>query len=295
MKFLSQLHALVAITHDGSKTFRHRSSSCLTLPRRPSNEQLKYELRHLLECNGGSTASEDVVRTIELLSLQNPSTIDTPEWLELFTGEFITRTTPTFPGRLNSEDENSVQYRLGRLSFNTFQPQNLVCTLGNVRNAVFPKHDGTFTYDLKVDTVIHIPGEGTVDAEICNESFCFRDEKSDRVLVSFKGSSLSPAQSTLEDHTKLSLWRRTFNKDALDEANKNRSILDYLIQKCMHGMLGINLKQDLQHGFRFDFKKAIMSHFDVLYLDEDMRITRGSLGTLVVADRMPKFQPLYAD
>jgi len=202
-------------------------------------------------------------------------------------GEFLTQTCPSFPGRLptTQKGDKRVQYTLGKLSFNTFHPNDLVCTLRGVRNVVAPKPDGTFTYHLICDTIVHLP-EGDVEAEIVNESYCCKDDESNRIQIFFTGSKLSPSSTVIEDDGKMSLWSRTFNETTLEIAEAKRTYVGWMMNQMLKRMLGMNVRFDDSNSFRLEFKKPFHGHFDVLYLDEDMRITRGNRGTLVVVERM---------
>eukprot|EP00980_Cylindrotheca_fusiformis_P018443 scaffold6081_cov101-Cylindrotheca_fusiformis.AAC.6 len=112
-------------------------------------DDLKMRLRSLLIQHGGSTAHSEVIDTINQLTELNPTPANAPEWPTMFAGEFVAQTSPDFPGRLETEDPSVVQYTLGRLTFNTFQPQSTVCTLRGVRNLVHPRPGSNdFTYDL---------------------------------------------------------------------------------------------------------------------------------------------------
>mmetsp|Transcript_37585 Transcript_37585/g.91201 ORF Transcript_37585/g.91201 Transcript_37585/m.91201 type:complete len:291 (+) Transcript_37585:301-1173(+) len=250
--------------------------------------RLKDHLRSLLNHHHGSTKEQDVIDVIENLSALSPYKKHSHEWLELFMGEFFAETSPNFPSRLPPahEGDKRVQYTLGKLSFNTFHPNNLVCTLLGVRNAVAPNPDGTFTYDLICDIVVHLAEGEDIEAEICNESYCCKDDESDRIHVFFSGSKLSPAPSVLENDCKMSLWCNTFNEATLKTAEAKRTYFGWFMDQALKRMLGMNVRVDESNSFRLEFKKAIKGHFDVLYLDEEMRITKGNRGTLVVVERL---------
>lgn len=247
---------------------------------------LKSRLRSLLDLHDGSIKEPDIVETIESLAALSPYQQHSREWLDLFTGEFLTQTSPSFPGRLpTKEGDKRAQYSLGKLSFNTFHPSDLVCTLRGVKNVVAPKSDGTFTYDLICDTIVHLP-EGDVEAEIVNESYCCKDDESNRVHVFFTGSRLSPSNTVIEDDGKMSLWSRTFNNNTLEIAESKRSYFGWMMNKMLKRMLGMKVRFDDSNSFRLEFQKPFHGHFDVLYLDNELRVTRGNRGTIVVVERI---------
>jgi hypothetical protein len=285
---LAQFLAYYSYDYNMDHDARHERKS--EEPSLPEDEQersdlLKGHLRSLLAQHGGSTTQKDVVDAISHLSDLNPLHRHTPEWLELFMGEFLAQTSPNFPGRIKTEDADLVQYTLGRLSFNTFQPQNLVCTLRGVRNVVLPKPDGKFTYDFLYDTTVHLPG-GDIDAEIWIESYCYKKEERDRMHVCFTGSTMTPSNAVLDDDAKMALWTGTFNKKAYDKAEAERSVVERITHWFLKRILGITVKHDTPYSFRLEFQRAFEGYFDILYLDEDIRITKGNRGTLVVVDRI---------
>ncbi|KAL3929821.1 MAG: hypothetical protein SGBAC_012041, partial [Bacillariaceae sp.] len=251
--------------------------------------QLKNHLRALLELHDGSTTQPDVIDAIQDLSQYCIYDEYSSEWLDLFKGEFRVQTSPNFPGRLppKYEGDKQAQYTLGKLSFNTFHPNDLVCTLQGVRNIVAPKSDGTLTYNLICDTIVHLP-EGDVEAEVLNESYCCKDDESNRVHVFFTGSKLSPSRNVVEDDTKMSVWSNTFNETTLKTAAAERTYLGWFIHHALKLILGMSVRLEKSNSFRLEFKKSFRGHIDVLYLDEEMRITKGNRGTLVVMERICK-------
>ena len=100
-------------------------------------DELISELKSHLSRTGGCTKDPEVVAIVNELAGMNPCTKDCAKSPD-FLGEFVALTCPNFPGRLKPQPgcEDDVQYTLGRLSFNIFQPAKLVCTTRSVRNRV---------------------------------------------------------------------------------------------------------------------------------------------------------------
>lgn len=268
------------------QTFTSTSSTRSTpLNKNESSEQLKQRLRSLLRQHGGSTSEKSVSDTISQLCGLNPHHGHTAEWLHLFVGEFLALTCSNFPGRLKTDDPNLIQYTLGRLSFNTFQPQNLICTLRGVRNIVFPRTDGTYTHDLICDITVHLP-DGDVDAEIWNKSYCSKVAISNRMNVYFTGSTMSPSPGVQEDEEMMAIWKNTFNQLAFEEAETERSFVQRIGHSFLRRFLGITLKHDTPFSVGLQFQKPFEGHLDVLYVDEEIRITKGNRGTIVIVERL---------
>mmetsp|Transcript_7533 Transcript_7533/g.18825 ORF Transcript_7533/g.18825 Transcript_7533/m.18825 type:complete len:328 (+) Transcript_7533:132-1115(+) len=259
--------------------------------------QLKSKLRGLLAEHNGYFM-EEVEDTVKKLSELNPHPTNCAQ-LELFTGDYYTLTTPNFPGRLKtpSGDEDIVQYTLGRLSFNIFQPNELVCTVKSIRNPVHPQYDQydktthTFSYPLIVELTIHTP-DGDLDATLINRGFCRpHEDKNNRMMVTFRGGSLIPGnKGTVDDGSMLALWDKTF-ANVYKKADEERSYLGWIYRYFLKLILGLTLPSDAmshyENAFHFDIKRTPKGFFDVLYLDDDMRITRGNRGTISVLERAP--------
>jgi len=262
-------------------------------------DQLKIQLRSLLSKYDGCTKHPDVISTIKELAGLYPA-VDNCHHSPLFCGTFVALTSPTFPGRLKpvAGEEGLLKYTLGRLSFNIFQPQKCVCTLRSVRNPVVDQvgeKDGkkTFSYSIIMDVTIHTP-EGDLPAIIVNDgySFCNNKDINNRMMVKFTGGTLLPSHEVKSDIKKLRLWSKTF-EGAYKKAKKERSLGGRFSQSVLKTLLGLTLPKDdssANLSFHFDMKRSPVGHFDVLYLDEGMRITKGNRGTIVVVERCNKLQ-----
>lgn len=257
-------------------------------------EELKLELRTLLSQNGGLTKDPQVVAVVDELVKINPCIDDCARNSELFLGEFIALSCPNFPGRIKSKpgQEHIAQYTLGRMSFNIFQPAKLACTVRSIRNPVIKQ--GTtkcgqekFSYPLAVDITIHTE-YGDLPAILINEAECYEHtDINNRLMVSFTGGTLLPSPELRNDEAKLALWSKTF-EGAYEQADKERSYMGWVLQFLLKIVMGLSYPSDeslAKHSFHFDMKRSPIGYLDVLYLDEDIRITKGNRGTIVVAER----------
>jgi hypothetical protein len=262
---------------------------------------LKAKLKSLLAKYNGCTQHNEVIDIVNKLSEMNPVGKKCAQDA-LFAGDYCTITAPTFPGRIkskNNEQDDVVKYTLGRISFNIFQPNKLICTLRSVRNPVHPRaeltKDGrkTFSYHFVLDITIHTP-DGDLPATMINEAHCYENpDVNNRLMVTFTGCTLMPANELANNTTKLKLWESTF-EGAYKKADEERSYLGWIFQYFLKLLLGLTLPSDnnpgnskdiLKNTFHFSMKRCPTGHFDLLYLDEDLRITKGNRGTIVVAER----------
>ena len=127
-----------------------------------------------------------------------------------------------------------------------------------------------------------------------NRGFCRESkDRNNRMLVTFTGGTLIPGnESTANDDSMLPLWEKTFAK-AYERAKKERSLLGWVYHYFLKLFLGLTLPKDFEHfgrsrydnSFHFDIQRPPKGFFDVLYLDDEIRITRGNRGTLTVLER----------
>jgi hypothetical protein len=133
-------------------------------------------------------------------------------------------------------------------------------------------------------------------------------------MVTFTGGTLMPAIETVEDTSKMEVWRQTFDQ-AYKRADEERSYFGWMFYYFVKILLGLSMtlpgssnggadsdsssspvsttrnisyktrREIANNSFHFDMKRSPTGHFDVLYLDEDMRITKGNRGTVVVVER----------
>jgi len=275
-------------------------------------DQLKSQLKSLLSEHNGCTKQKDVVEVVGKLAALNPIRKDCSK-ADLFQGEFYTLTAPPFPGRIENAD-NLAQFTLGRMSFNIFQPNNLVCTVKSIKNPVVActsKDDdcndnnpsaSTFEYGVVTDIVIHTTpndngemkedhdGNGDLEATLINRGFCTPSNDVDnRMMVKFTSSSLIPKDNTRISKAAMDkvLWIRKF-ANVYEKADRERSYLGWGLYYGLKWFMGLTYPTDMldeDHGFHYEMKKPMGFYFDVLYLDEDIRITKGSRGTIVVTSR----------
>ena len=278
-------------------------------------DELKSQLKSLLTKHNGCTKQKEVLEVVEQLVALNPVPKDCSK-NDLFTGEYYTLTAPPFPGKIENDD-NISQFTLGRLSFNLFQPNNLICTIKSIHNpiAVSTTKDNeitpgggvnNFTYDVVVDVIIHTAPsdgqkkenhddstDGELEAIMINKGFCHpSNDVNNRMMVTFTGSSLRLKKSKNDDKNRAAmletLWTRNF-ANAYQKADQERSYSGWMMHYGLQWFLGLTYPTDNSeeedHTFQFEMKKPMSSHLDVLYLDEDIRITKGSRGTIVVVER----------
>ena len=262
-------------------------------------EALKENLKSSLKKYNGDTSHVSVSRLIKELVELNPNlgeAIVSP----LFNGKYTLLTPTIFPGKIkqNNGDESIAQYTLGRLSFNIFQPQEMVCTLKQVRNTVFPidendrlntklKNKLKFNYQLISDITLHTQ-DGDVPAILKTDAICYKKGNiPNRIHIAFQSETLLPTDETMKSDSLSEIWHKSFHK-VYSKSDQDRSLFNQLSYFAMKVAFGLNLPNDsdTDKGFRFEMKRSPVGYIDVLYLDKDLRITKGNRGTLVVVERL---------
>ena len=153
-----------------------------------------------------------------------------------------------------------------------------------------------FTYEIHVDLLVHTTSnteeDNDLEAIMINKGFCSPSpDVNNRIIVTFTGSSLMPKKKN--DKSSDVLWAKNFT-NAYKTADQERTTMGWLLHYGLKWFLGLVYPTDFSardgqaHGFSFEMKKPLSFCMDVLYLHEDIRITKGSRGTIVVVDRLSK-------
>lgn len=253
--------------------------------------ETKQHLRAALANHHGSSKHSEVVAIIHELAALNPT--QRPARSPLMLGDWRNLSAPHFPDRIAPEEgeEDVFKYTLGRISFNLFEPRKLVCTVESIENPIEPirgeeegeaAEDNKMTYPAVCGLVFHTP-EGDLRATMRNEGTVV-PATDDRASVVFTSGGLHPAPEVLADAAKLALWRKTF-ENAYERANAERSYLARAGRAVFFGLMGLVTPTDAADSFRFEMKRAPKGWLDVLYLDEEMRITKGNRGSYVVVEK----------
>jgi hypothetical protein len=261
----------------------------------------KANLKVQLKKHNRSAKHPDVVKAIEELQALNQT--EDAAFSPHLEGDFVSLTKPEFPGRIKQEPENDHldQYTLGRMSFGIFQPRNLVCTMLGTKNTLKRSQDDeqktsddsrTFMYPLITEIMVHTD-KGDFPAALRMEAFISNHKQpKNRLGVTFVGGTMCPAQSVRDDSTKLALWKEVF-AGAYTKADAERSYLSSLMLYVFKWMFKLTTPTDedaamsSESAVSFEMRRCPHGYVDIIYLDEDMRITRGNRGTIVIVERAP--------
>ncbi|KAJ1458430.1 hypothetical protein M885DRAFT_512857 [Pelagophyceae sp. CCMP2097] len=223
--------------------------------------------------------------------------------LRLAGGRWATRTRADFLGSVGRRD-GKYCYTLGRMSFGLFTPNNIVLALTGCAVVVRPfskrlrkslAPPSAFcaaggelkTYDIEVSLeVVDARGAG-LSGFMTTFGFCTEHVKTDtklppdaahRLDVCFVGGQLQPDPKCANEQ-----WADIFGRA---EAPQEKALATRMVLWLASRALGIELEPPEPQGVqRYVVNRPISGYLDVLYSDDDVRVTRGHRGSLVVLQR----------
>ncbi len=241
-------------------------------------QQAKAALRQALQTCGGDPTQAPVVEAIERLIVCNPTPAPTRATDQL-EGDWRLISAPSFPGGEQLAD-GRYSYTLGRLAFNMFQPQTLKLVIDQVSQPVWPIADGSHhTHDIVVDFTtldLEIPLQGRVR----NLGVC-QPVTDNQLQVQFTGGVLEPTADSDRSH-----WHQVFGDLDTSPRIGLKARLQKLVLKLMFGLVPPREIAANTGQIEFQMRRSPKGRLDVLYLDKDLRITRGEKGTVLVCDRL---------
>ncbi len=244
-------------------------------------EQAKVELKKALATYNGDTKHQAVVEAISKLAALNP-TPRPVENQELLQGNWLLINAPNFPDRLEDEEGRYV-YTLGRLAFNKFEPVNLRVAIERVTQPVFATgQDNEYTHDIVVEFKIIEPGFPELKGIVKNLAVCIPIDQN-TVEVKFTGGELMPVNN--QDPEQIKQWLNIFGSI---QKNSQITLLDRLKFWFIQTMFGMGKVSEInpETGKQsFLIKKSPKGLLKLLYLDEELRITKGNRETVLVCQR----------
>lgn len=238
----------------------------------------KTRLREALTTYGGNTKHELVAAAIEKLVSLNPTAA--PARCEaLRDGQWLLINAPNFPNGERRDDGKYI-YTLGRLAFNMFQPTSLKIAIDRVTQPVLPVgNTQQRTHDIIVEFTTVDENTPTLQGIVHNFGVC--EPVSDNTLqVQFTGGALAPKQQN-----EMEAWAAIFGDQSQPS---RRGLKERLMTTILRMMFGIVPPQgmDSKTGrISFKMQKSPKGKLQLLYLDEELRITRGEKGTVLVCER----------
>lgn len=281
----------------------------------------KIEFKRLLLEHNGEASHPDVQTAMEILiNLASQGRDHPDEWSpaqdkNLNSGQWKTVTTPPFPGKLpkqEDDDDERTKFTLGRMSFGMFKPTNSVCAVNHIINVVKPvdsitdvnegskecadrtKSSWEQAYCIEVSMDVLVPKGGLtvkLPAKLVNTGVC-EPKDSKKLGIKFSGGSLVPNfdPSREENSSLIETWKEVF-ENAISKDGSQQSYFDmaktYLVHTLMKWMMGLEPPVDREDFTQtYVIKRPYVGFVDIMYIDEDLRITKGNRGTIVVVEKL---------
>jgi hypothetical protein len=241
-------------------------------------EAAKAALREALAAYDGDTTQEVVVDAIAKLCSFNPTAAPTDSG-SLLESQWILISAPNFPQGEKLQD-GKFAYTLGRLAFNMFQPVNLKIVIDRVLQPVFPIDEtGKLTHDIVVEfTTIdeHLPQlKGIV------RNLGVAQPISDTTLqVKFTGGILAPP-----DLNQIDDWKTVFGKQNRSFQASWQEKLKFGLFQLIFGLVPSQSMNPKTGEISFTMQRSPKGKLEIIYLDEELRITRGNKETVLVCER----------
>ena len=157
----------------------------------------------------------------------------------------------------------------------------------------------TFTYPIQIDLTIHTDNGVDLHAIMSHAARCYEmPDHPNRLGVTFSGGSLTPASSVRSDPTLMAIWEEVFDR-AYAKAEEERTFMSSIMQYVFKSVFQLttptdeDAAKDCAHTVSFDMKRSPRGYLDVLYLDQDIRITKGNRGTIIVVERLSNTQKVF--
>ncbi|MDJ0568294.1 MAG: PAP/fibrillin family protein [Pleurocapsa sp. MO_192.B19] len=243
-------------------------------------DNAKKALFEALKTSGGDTKNEIVVAAIEKLASLNPNSAPI-ENRRLLEGNWLLINAPNFPGR-QSDPQGRCVYTLGRLAFNMFEPVEILVEIERVLQPVFLVEGNELTHDIVVEFKTIDGNIPELKGIVKNLAICSAKSQ-DTLQVRFTGGELMPLET--EEPSKMKEWLKVFGQ----ESQKSQlSLRERIVSVFIKWMFGITKASDIdpQTGKRaFVMKKSPKGILKILYLDDELRITRGNRETVLICQR----------
>lgn len=238
----------------------------------------KQALRQALADCGGNTKDQAVIAAIENLCRVNPT--PAPAQSALQDGEWLLISAPNFPGGEKLPDGRYV-YTLGRLAFNMFQPTGLKLTINRVLQPVFLLGNGEQRcHDIVVEFTTIDESVPQITGVVRNLGVC-QPFNQTQLQVNFTGGILAPHPST-----NMADWQAVFGNQQKPSATSWKDKLMSGFLKLMFGLVPAEGMNPDTGEISFSMKRSPKGRLAILYVDEELRITRGERGTVLVCERL---------
>jgi hypothetical protein len=164
-----------------------------------------------------------------------------------------------------------------------FEPVEILVEIERVLQPVFPVVEGNeLTHDIVVEFKTIEGNIPELKGIVKNLAFC-SPKSQDTLQVRFTGGELMPLET--KEPSKMKEWLKVFGQKS---QKSQLSLREWISSVSIKWMFGITKASDIdsQTGKRaFMMKKSPKGILKILYLDDELRITRGNRETVLICQR----------
>ncbi|ABG53357.1 hypothetical protein Tery_4365 [Trichodesmium erythraeum IMS101] len=239
--------------------------------------ETKMALREALKTYDGDVKNQKVKAKIEQLSQLNP--IEKPTHSSLLESHWLLISAPSFPqGQKLSNGKYA--YTLGKLAFNMFQPTNLKLVIDSVKQPVVllgekSKRSHDIVVEFSIIDELFPPLKGIVR----NLAVCYPVDNKN-LQAEFTGGIFAPQKGE-----NLSTWKDIFVQAKASKKGLKEQLMSVFF-KLMFGLTppqGMNTETG---EISFTMKRSPKGRLEILFLDEELRITKGKKENILIFERM---------
>lgn len=239
--------------------------------------ETKMALREALKTYDGDVTNQKVKAKIEQLSQLNP--IEKPTHSSLLESHWLLISAPSFPqGQKLSNGKYA--YTLGKLAFNMFQPTNLKLVIDSVKQPVVllgekSKRSHDIVVEFSIIDELFPPLKGIVR----NLAVCYPVDNKN-LQAEFTGGIFAPQKGE-----NLSTWKDIFVQAKASKKGLKEQLMSVFF-KLMFGLTppqGMNTETG---EISFTMKRSPKGRLEILFLDEELRITKGKKENILIFERM---------
>ncbi|MCH2048585.1 MAG: PAP/fibrillin family protein [Trichodesmium sp. ALOHA_ZT_67] len=239
--------------------------------------ETKMALREALKTYDGDVTNQKVKAKIEQLSQLNP--IEKPTHSSLLESHWLLISAPSFPqGQKLSNGKYA--YTLGKLAFNMFQPTNLKLVIDSVKQPVVllgekSKRSHDIVVEFSIIDELFPPLKGIVR----NLAVCYPVDNKN-LQAEFTGGIFAPQKCE-----NLSTWKDIFVQAKASKKGLKEQLMSVFF-KLMFGLTppqGMNTETG---EISFTMKRSPKGRLEILFLDEELRITKGKKENILIFERM---------
>ena len=238
----------------------------------------KTDLREALITYNGNTKHPAIQKAIANLAELNPTPAPAKND-SLLNSDWLLISAPNFP-QGEKLPNGKFAYTLGRLAFNMFQPVKLKIVIDRVLQPVWPIDEENRSHDIVVEFSTIDESIPTLKGVVCNLGKCH--PINDNVLqIQFTGGTLKP-----QNTENLETWKKVFGEQTPTAKPTLSEKLQGLFLKLMFGLVPPQTINQETGAVAFTMKRSPKGNLSILYLDEELRITKGNKETILVCERL---------